>query len=356
MWRSYSSVTLGRASSEVEDAIRWLKTPSSKRAVQIAEQVCSEDERRELLLYHFERARQVPEDSPRSSAWLSREEIGSIISSISAVHKVALRSPYADEVRLAYINVWDWGRYGVNRIDPRKYPVEHAQVLMFLHDTACVLDRADLALTYARRAILILDDATVSGKEARDRHMRMRVNAALAEVVALSNLGLLGDARDLAESAVRLPGYEFEPELWKRTFLEQRLKAATGIARSGIYQAEGLAEQAREIAPSDPALVAGIDARLVNAYVRQGSRRSLRKARTQVEELHTLAMRTTEVSPLRRVSLLRTIADFFHVTGDRSSRDETLRYCMTVVDLAGLTHKRSELARRFGASLEPPRQ
>jgi hypothetical protein len=74
-------------------------------------------------------------------------------------------------------------------IDPRRNPVGYAQVLVILHDCAQVLERADIALGCARKAIGILQSIG-TGTASADDPVRLHINARFAEVVSLNTLGL----------------------------------------------------------------------------------------------------------------------------------------------------------------------
>jgi hypothetical protein len=74
-------------------------------------------------------------------------------------------------------------------IDPRLNPAEHAQAPMFLHDTAQVLGRPDLALGFARRALRALPGSR-PGNAGPPDVIRLRINAIFAEIVTLNTLGL----------------------------------------------------------------------------------------------------------------------------------------------------------------------
>jgi hypothetical protein len=243
--------------------------------------------------------------------------------------------------------VWDAAREAVEFIDDQRQPLELAQVLMVLHDAACVLDRADLALGCARHAILALADRpgrhVLKDSASKESHVRLQTNAALAEVLALNNLGLGKEAMAAAEHAQTLPGYRVEPEHWMRSFMEQRLRSFRQLGRRSIYDAERTAERARECVPSDIVLVAGIDSHLADVYLVDRSPRSRRRASALVDRLLPIALGETDISPLRRVRLLRTAARTFADAGDQRVRDDLLRQCVTIIDAAGLAHQRSEL-------------
>jgi hypothetical protein len=124
--------------------------------------------------------------------------------------------------------VWRYARPLPERIDPRTLPVDHAQALMFLHDTAQVLGRADLALGFVRRALAVLPPEARGNATSAGGVTRLRINALLAEAVSLNTLRLRAEAFSVCGYAESLAGFRDEPETWLRSFLEQRLVSMAG--------------------------------------------------------------------------------------------------------------------------------
>jgi hypothetical protein len=244
------------AGHEVAEAFRWVKTPSQARARQIADQLCTDTERREVLLFHIDLARMPAKPGAPSSVPLSASEAKAIILTIGDVHQAALYDSSEAVTAASYAQVWRQARAASALIDPRRSPAGHAQVLMFLHDAAQVLGRADLALGFARRAIGVT--SALADRNSSDDLIRMRINAMLAEAVSLNSLRLRREAAATIDQARMLPGYNREPEVWQRSFLEQTLNSITGSARASIYGAESTSDTALALTQRDTILQAGI--------------------------------------------------------------------------------------------------
>jgi hypothetical protein len=330
---------------DLAEALRALKSPSLDRARQLVDRLCSDEERREVLLYHVSQASASLRPTKRAEMGLSAEEGQQITLMLGAMHHAALHSSDANAARSGYAQVWDAARVAAALIDERLQPLEAAQILLILHDAACILNRFDLALRYARRAILILDEPP--NPRASDERIRLRTNAAVAEALALNNLGLQQEALVVVERAKALPGYRVESESWLRSFLEQRLRSLERMRRASIYDAERTAEQARELVADDPILIAGVEARLADVYLAHPSPRSLRLAQALVERLLAFSQREGGTPPLRRVLALRTAARYFEQTGDCPMRADLLRRCMDLADAAGLAHQRTKVEREY---------
>jgi hypothetical protein len=118
--------------------------------------------------------------------------------------------------RDAYLDVWVRAAGLIKVVDVVRNPVEYAQALMFLHDAAQVFSRPDLALEYARKAVMALSNPGTN--RVSEVVVRLRINALLAEVVSLNTLGLSNEAMTVIDQASRSPGYEHEPEFWLRSF------------------------------------------------------------------------------------------------------------------------------------------
>ena len=149
------SVLLCAAGHEVAEAFKYVKTPAEVRACQIAEQLLTDADRRDVLLYHINMARRAarpPPDSPAMSAGAAR----AALEMVGEIHQAALYDPAEPVTASSYARVWAQARYLPAQIDSRLNPAEHAQALMYLHDTAQVLGRPDLALGFARQAIRVL--------------------------------------------------------------------------------------------------------------------------------------------------------------------------------------------------------
>lgn len=124
---------------EIAEAFRFLKTPSEERASQLAAELCTEPERREVLQYHIAMARASARDH-EPTAGMSLDDARSALAITSHVHGVALGSPDAIANRSAYAQVWSLAAPLAETIDPMRSPIEYVQALMFLHDMKVTLE------------------------------------------------------------------------------------------------------------------------------------------------------------------------------------------------------------------------
>jgi len=343
------SVLLSASGLELAETLRFVKTPSQRRAQQIADQLCTDAERREALLDHINMARRSAEPSSAGSSPISFSEAGVAIEAIGQLHKAALHDSRALVTAAAYAKVWHQARVLAAVIDPRRNPGERAQVLMFLHDTAQVLGRPDLALGLARQALGVTSAADSDYQEAPGG-IQMRINAMLAEVVSLNTLGLRLEAAAAIAHAESLTGYNHEPAVWLRSFLEQKLDAMTGSARTSIYHAESTADAALNLVQGDATLQAGIKRRLMDIYLRRPTGRSMRKAHQLESDLRQAVTEGSRVSPLRRAQILRTLARYSRSIRDGGAATALVGECLCVTAEANLVHQRRELIHDLAAS------
>ena len=343
---------LAAAGYEVADAFRFAKTPSQARARQIAQTLISDADRRDGLLFFISRAREAASRRTASLPPLPPDAARRALSQIGSVHQHALTSPVAAVAAASYAQVWKHTGPLLAQIDARRYPADYAQALMFRHDTAQVLGRADLALGLARRALGALPPP--AAREAAASHVtRLRVNALLAEAVTLNTLRLHSAAFLVCGYAEALPGFTAEPETWQRSFYEQRLTAATGLPRASLYGAERTADRALALARS-PVSQAGITRRLADVYLARPTGRSARKAASLAASLGETLAANSELSPLRRAQIMRTLIRYNLIAGDRTTADQLIGECLRITTAADLIHQRAELLRELTAAARRP--
>jgi hypothetical protein len=336
------TAVLQASGHEIADEVKFLKSPSEERADQIARELCTDRDRRDVLRHHINLARKPRPGMHAGAANLAADEAESALSRVGDIHQIALFDPRPDANRAAYLEVWSRAEYLAAAIDPVRSPVPHAQALMFQHDAAQVFNRPDLALGHARRAILVIAESCRSGPQ-EEAATRLRVNALLAETVSLNTLGLAAGAMAVLRQAEQVPGYRHEPQSWLRSFLEQRLSAMTRSSRLSIYDAEKTASDAAGLAASDAVLQAGISRRLLDVYAVHASARSRRKADGLAARLGVLAATVDSLTPLRRAQILVTLCRYHRASGDLGAAANAFVAGMSLTTQASLFHQQQEL-------------
>jgi transcriptional regulator with XRE-family HTH domain len=312
---------------------------------------------REVLQYHLAGARRRRRhESASCSTWLSTEQVDELNTLLRKLHGEATFAGSAVAAKRAYVQIWDLASQVVDRIHPRNQQLARVDTLMILHDAACVLDRADLALGYARQALDVLERDPVDARN-QDRLESSKVHASRAEIVALNNLELPLAASKVAQRVEAiLPGFQADRAAWLPQLCSDRLSSLSrleGVRRFPISEAENLRERAEREAQPSATMQVLLDNALARAFLAHGTARSLRKALPLVERGLQRAENPTEpLGPLHRAMLLRTAARYeWKIGGTTATWSRLLRACLELVDSAGLTHQRAELARQYGAEV-----
>jgi hypothetical protein len=339
------SILLCAGGHEVAEAFKYAKTPAEVRARQIADQLITDTDRRDVLLHHVTMARRAAGSSPGSAA-LSGGDARAVLQLVGETHQAALYNSAGPVTSASYARVWRQARDLPALIHPRLNPAEHAQALMYLHDTAQVLGRPDLALGFARRALRALPGSR-PGNAGPPDVIRLRINAILAEVVTLNTLGLQADALRASRYAQSLPGYDDEPQTWRRSFLEQQLTSMAALPRASVYLAERTADQALCLLPGDRILQAGVSRRMMDVYLSRMTPRSIRNAGRLASDLQQAVTRRSGTSPLRRAQILRTLIRYRRCVADLASATDLIAECLKVTAEANLVHQRDELVREL---------
>lgn len=338
---SYWADMLMRPDLEIVEAFRFLKTPSEERASQLAAELCTEEERRDVLRYHIAMAQaSAKEHGP--PATMRVDAARSALTMIGDIYQVAAGSPDATAYRSAYTRVWSLAAPLAEAIDPMRTPVEYTQALMFLHDTAQVWDQHDQALGHARRALVALSRGEIP-KGQREEADQLRVTAMHAEAVSLNTLGLNAQALVTIRQAAGPLRRSYDAEVWTRSLLEQELTELASVPRISIYQAETTADRALSLAAATAIAQVAAEYRLLNIYISHASPRSLRKAGQLAARLRLAAGTLDTLTPLRRVQVLRALYRHSRAVADREAMSADLVKCMKVTREANLFHQHREL-------------
>jgi hypothetical protein len=349
--QAHWAALLSANGEEVAEAFKFAKTPSLRRARQIADLLCTDAERQQVLLHHVALARRPSPPPVRGRVPLPDGAARAALKAVADLHHSAMHDARPWMTAVTYARVWHYAQWLSVAIDPRRTPVGYAQVLMILHDTAQVLGRADIALGHARKAIGIMQSigarSVGTGTSRADGAVRLHINARFAEVVSLNTLGLRGEAQVAIASAEPLRGYHSEPETWLRSFLEEQLKSATGFPRASIYEAERTADRALHLVPDDVILRAGVTRGLMDIYLARPTARNRRKAERLADLLWPVVNPASGISPLRRAQILRTLARYSRLMKDTARTAAIVSECLRVTADANLIHQRHELLREF---------
>lgn len=239
-------------------------------------------------------------------------------------------------------------------------PLAFAEVCLILQNVQSVLNRWDDALFYAKWADAVLQ--TVHPREMGDRRPQfehLRINVLDAEIVAYRNLGLPRRAVEASEAGLHLlrGGLLPQRDFWQPHLLKDRLEALARTPRFTLSEVEGLADQVWRLceagrAPNLIYLPLMVDRALLNAFVRYGSPRSLRKAGQLVKKICRQIEDAADLDPMRRTMLAFSVARYFWMRERHDEWSHYTRMGVAVAEQAGLRHQLSEARRSFGDALD----
>jgi hypothetical protein len=163
-----------------------------------------------------------------------------------------------------------------------------------------------------------------------------------AEAVSLNTLGLNAQALATIRQAAGPLRRSYDPEVWTRSLLEQELTALAAVPRISIYQAETTADRALSLTTTNTIAQVAAEYRLLNTYTAHASPRSLRKGSQLAARLRVAAATLNNLTPLRRVQILRALYRHSRATADSAAMSDLVQ-CMKVTREANLLHQRREL-------------
>lgn len=327
------------------------RTPTPELATRLASVLCPDPARRDLLLYHLRAAREEPAVQAPRHSWLTPDEIGAALTTLEHLHETANFAAIPEEAQGACEQLWEHGQQVAARIDPQRHSLARVRALLYLLDAACMLDRADAALHWAREALLLLREAMVPPRDVAYRDWLL-VNAARGETIALNNLGLAALARERAQRTAGLRGVQAEPTFWLPLVCADHLNALKKLPRFAISEAECVYERAAVLTQAQSIRQILLDNSLAEVYLAHGTRRSMRKALPLIIQGHALADTASFLGPLHRVKLLRTAARYLWQEGDRGEWTALMHRCLRLIHSAGLRHQLAQLRRSYGARVD----
>ena len=240
----------------------------------------------------------------------------------------------------------------LSQLIPTVYPLEFAQLSLWLSNSEGILNRHSDALYYAKQAHRVLSHAerTDFTLEARQRFDELALNALRAEGVVYHNLKLEGEAYAHYCMAEALPATRLQPETWLPHLYRDKINAYSRQARFSIRDAEAWARHGKTLCERSDHPHAGLwafmlDRSLAEAYLRYGN---LKKGQRLLTNLAEELPRLPVVGALHRVLFLKIYARSFWQAGDQAGWQATLGAALTLATAAGLTHQIGEINRQYG--------
>jgi len=238
----------------------------------------------------------------------------------------------------------------LSQLMPSVYPLEFAQLALWLSEMEGILNRQMNALYYAKQAHSVLShiERTDFKLEAREHFDQLVVNTLRTEGVAYHNLKLDGTAYARYCAAEQTPAAARQAGAWLPHLYRDKINAYSGGARFSIRSVEAWVQHGKTLCEQSVHPQAALwsfmlDHSLAKAYLRYGN---LKKGERLLTNLNEALPRLPVVGPLHRVLFLKIYAEAFWQTGDQAGWQAMLGSALTLATDAGLTHQIGEISRQ----------
>ena len=145
-----------------EDKFPTKRLPSAQMAKKIAQALPAPLEIRRSLEENMELAHvNAARAHYKTREFISHRQVSELLYDLERLHGKATFGTNLPEVQRNYRALREAAASMVNKLSPEIYPASLARVCLYLHDSQCVLDRADDAFRYAKLARLVLENADI---------------------------------------------------------------------------------------------------------------------------------------------------------------------------------------------------
>ncbi len=333
--------------------LQGTRTPGPSTAKQIVDALPYPERQRDELLEHMLLAAERRLRDLRKSQKLLRDcSPSDALEILRAAHWTATYSNSTEDVRESYGLIRDVAATLLRQKRAHQQPLVIVEACLLLHDAQSTLYPA---LYPARLASTIMENLDPGDyRKHRDRFDHFLVNTHYAEAVTLTTLGHHEQADDrLLHAGARMQASSTAKEFWEAHLLRGRLAALSASPRFRVHQAEDIADRIRTICDRrgdrlDPLVTLLAEVSLARAYVRYGSRLSLRKAnkllRPGIERINQIA----DLGALRLVIALRTYASVCWACAEFDAWRYYIFRAWDTAEKAGLEHQLNSICRELG--------
>lgn len=354
---------IGRTREYLESLLQvdGSRTPGPETARRIVQELRLPERQRESLLEHMLLAADRRLTARRAAIErFANSSPAETLATLRAAHWTATCSADPRQARENYAVLHDVATALVRHRHIHQQPLIAVEACLLLHEAQGVLNRPCDALFHAKLATTIMDLLDPADyRRNRDRFDHLRVNTIYAEAVTLTSLGLARQAEGrLVQADTHMTLSDTASAFWSPHLLRGRLAATSGASRFSLYQVEAYADEIRGIRerrgdPLDPVVNLLTDVSLARAYVRYGSRLSLKKAETLLRPKIERIDQVADLGSVRRVIALRTYARISWARGDEAAWEHYAGQAWSAAAVAGLAHQLHEMRREYGNALAP---
>lgn len=240
----------------------------------------------------------------------------------------------------------------LQQMSPMCYPLDYAQLCLWLHSVESARNLHANAIYHAKKARAVLGNfvRTDFGPAERERFDDLAFHALRLEAVTYYNLKVACSAYDLCCAGEALPEVKQRPQAWLPHLYRDKINAYAELPRFSIRNAEAWAHHGKLLCEQSahdeaPLWAFMLDRSLAQAYLRYGNPK---KAAHLLQRLAAEVDHLPVVGILHRVSFLKTYAEALWNVGDRQTWEAVTTSALHLADSAGLIHQSIELKRRYG--------
>ncbi|MEZ4728072.1 MAG: hypothetical protein R3E79_13155 [Caldilineaceae bacterium] len=244
----------------------------------------------------------------------------------------------------------------LQQMSPMCYPLDYAQLCLWLHSVESARDLHANAIYHAKKARAVLGNfvRTDFGPAERERFADLAFHALRLEAVTYYNLKVARAAYDLCCAGEALPEVKQRPQTWLPHLYRDKINAYAELPRFSIRAAEAWAHHGKQLCEQiahdeAPLWALMLDRSLARAYLRYGN---VKKAMVLLQPFVEQVNRLPLVGVLHRVSFLRVYAEALWLSGERQAWESVIASTLHLASSAGLTHQIAEIKKRYGASVE----
>lgn len=243
------------------------------------------------------------------------------------------------------------GNLLLQRMRAAVYPLDYAQLCLWLHSVESASNLHANAIYHAKKARSRLSTLVRVDfrPEDRERFDDLSFNALRSEAVAYHNLNENRSAYSLCCAGEALPEVQHRPQAWLPHLYRDKINAYSQLPRFSIRAVEGWVRQGKQLCEQvthdeAPLWAFMLDRSLAQAYLRYGN---VKKATSLLHRLAAEVDHLPVVGILHRVSFLKTYAEALWNVGDRQTWEAVTASTIHLADSAGLAHQALELKRRY---------
>lgn len=331
------------------------RTPGPALAQKLAAALLPDPATRESLLEHMLLAR---DERIRACGVVASEMSQLDMQTLLAlVHGLQSAAQFTTDPRQANRQrqlVSDLGQLLLAHLDQRCYPLEFAQLCMWVSSVESMRGLHANAIYFAKQARVILSQLTRADlcHTARPQFDELEFNALRAEAIAYHNVKLQCTAYDLCIAAEHTLVARESPAAWLPHLYRDRLNAMSELPRFSLRAVEALAQEGklwceRSDHPHAALWAFMLDRSLARAYLRYGKEK---KARRVMQRLWDEIAHLPVVGTLHRVLFLKTYAEACWQDGDYTAWASVLTTALRLAEAGGLRHQLQEMRQKYGAA------